>query len=234
LEQFTFVASHDLQEPLRKIRTFSDRLLIKHRPQLTDEAQTILDRIDVAANRMQEMIQDMVNFTNLVVKEEEPSLVDLNYVADKVLNEYKDDNVKEPIVYKDLLPTLKGYPTQLYLLFKAIIDNSIKFAKPGEHAVIRFAYEQVNNQQNIGYSTGGRIFHSITIEDKGIGFDNEFAEKIFLIFQRLHTQQSQYRGKGIGLAIAQRVMANHNGFIVAKGELGSGTTIKMFFPSEEV
>jgi signal transduction histidine kinase len=231
LEQFTFVASHDLQEPLRKIRTFSDRLLIKHRHELNDEAKMIMDRIDVAANRMQEMIQDMVKFTNLVVQDEESTLVDLNYITEKILNEYKGEGIKEPIVHKDLLPVLIGYPSQLYMLFRAIIDNSIKFAKPGEHPVIHFVYEEVQNVATNGQRGAGKTYHTIKVEDKGIGFDNEFADKIFMIFQRLHTQQSQYRGKGMGLAIAQRVMANHNGFIVAKGELGVGATIQMFFPA---
>jgi light-regulated signal transduction histidine kinase (bacteriophytochrome) len=119
----------------------------------------------------------------------------------------------------------------LALLFKSLIDNAFKFAKPGQSPVIRIRYSYVEGDNEGDDVLHGRAFHKIIMEDEGIGFNNEFAEKIFMIFQRLHNQQSGYRGKGIGLAIAQRIMSNHEGFILARGMINDGATFIMYFPA---
>jgi signal transduction histidine kinase len=234
LEQFTFVASHDLQEPLRKIRTFTDRLQYKHGHELNTDAAAILNRIHHAAERMQDLIQDMVNFTTLVSKEEELSDVDLNSTIRSAMREYaKVMEDSKAQIHAQPLPVITGYSDQLLLLFRSLLDNAFKFSKPGEPPVINIRAEQMyGNQGPNGSHLDVKYYHKITIEDNGIGFDNEFAEKIFMIFQRLHTQESDYSGKGIGLAIAQRVMANHNGFIIATGAVGSGASFMMYFPVE--
>jgi signal transduction histidine kinase len=234
LEQFTFVASHDLQEPLRKIRTFTDRLQYKHGHELNTDAAAILNRIHHAAERMQDLIQDMVNFTTLVSKEEELSDVDLNTTIRSAMREYaKVMEDSKAQIHAQPLPVITGYSEQLLLLFRSLLDNAFKFSKPGEPPVINIRAEQMyGNQGPNGSHLDVKYYHKITIEDNGIGFDNEFAEKIFMIFQRLHTQESDYSGKGIGLAIAQRVMANHNGFIIATGTAGSGASFMMYFPVE--
>lgn len=236
LEQFTYVASHDLQEPLRKIRTFSDRLLITHQGSPEEELPLILKRINVSARRMQELIQDMVNFTNIVNRDESRVSVNLNYIIEKVLEELAITHpVMQPIIYRDSIPLFYGYPSQLFILFRAVLDNAIKFAKPGQHPVIKISYSSVEGKHLNGRGTKNstKFYHRVTVEDKGIGFDEEFAEKIFIIFQRLHTQESDYKGKGIGLAIARRIMVNHNGYITAKGRLGDGASLMMYFPQEE-
>ena len=231
LEQFTFVASHDLQEPLRKIRTFSDRLLSWYKTSFDARGVMILERLDLAAQRLQELIQDVTNFATLINKEENIGKVDLNKVLEKVEAEFapiiRQRNVE---IRTDKLPTIKGYPEQIFLLFKAIIDNSIKFSSLTEQPVIRLFYTEVNGEEVKLGRKERQQYHKVIIEDNGIGFDNEFAEKIFMIFQRLHTQQSDYHGKGIGLAIAQRVMVNHGGFITAKGDPGKGAVFTLFFP----
>ena len=231
LEQFTFVASHDLQEPLRKIRTFSDRLLSWYKTSFDARGVMILERLDLAAQRLQELIQDVTNFATLINKEENIGKVDLNKVLEKVEAEFapiiRQRNVE---IRTDKLPTIKGYPEQIFLLFKAIIDNSIKFSSLTEQPVIRLFYTEVNGEEVKLGRKERQQYHKVIIEDNGIGFDNEFAEKIFMIFQRLHTQQSDYHGKGIGLAIAQRVMVNHDGFITAKGDPGKGAVFTLFFP----
>ncbi len=127
---------------------------------------------------------------------------------------------------------LNGSDGQLTLLFKSLFDNSFKFAKPGESPVIKISYQHVDGQNEPDTHLTGRHYHKIIMKDEGIGFNNEFAEKIFMIFQRLHTQQSGYRGKGIGLAIAQRIMTNHNGLIMARGMINDGATFIMYFPVE--
>lgn len=231
LRQFTYIASHDLQEPLRKIRTFSDKLVYKHRHLMNDEAKTVISRIEASAQRMQELLQDMLNFTSLVSKEDSMDLVDLNEVITAVLADYVDvSRERHAIITWDQLPELKGSSTQLALLFKSLIDNAFKFAKPGQSPVIKISYGLVDGAHEDDDMLHGKPYHKIVMEDEGIGFNNEFAEKIFMIFQRLHNQQSGYRGKGIGLAIAQRIMSNHGGFIFARGMVNDGATFIMYFP----
>jgi signal transduction histidine kinase len=232
LEQFTFVASHDLQEPLRKIRTFSDRLLTKYSPHLNPKARDIIERMDVSAGRLQELIQDITNFSALINKEEVASTIDLNVALGKVLTEFNDTIQQRDVnIHIDHLPVIKGFSKQVHLLLTALIDNALKFSSVSNPPTLKIKYEFVNKGNTAGASLLTQPYHKISIEDNGIGFDNEFAEKIFLIFQRLHTQQSIYRGKGMGLAIAQRVMANHDGFILAKGNPGKGAEFNLYFPA---
>jgi light-regulated signal transduction histidine kinase (bacteriophytochrome) len=234
LKQFAYIASHDLQEPLRKIRTFSDKLVYKHQNEIDSEVKTVIGKIDASARRMQELIQDMVNFTSLVTRDESKTSVDLNDVVTEVLSEFIDQSKQSHAVIKwDKLPEIVGNEDQLYLLFKSLFDNAFKFAKPGEAPSITISYKFIEGHHDDEHLPKGRQYHRIIMEDKGIGFNNEFAEKIFMIFQRLHTQQSGYRGKGIGLAIAQRIMTNHDGIIMARGMINGGATFMMYFPVEE-
>jgi signal transduction histidine kinase len=231
LQQFAHIASHDLQEPLRKIRTFTDKLVYRYRDGLNEESKHVVDRIEVSAQRMQELIQDMSNFTSLISDDKKMADVDLNVVVTKVLKDFLDQSRKKhAIITWDNLPLLKGNETQLSLLFKSLFDNSFKFSKPGESPVIKISYRLVDGTGEADEHLKGRSYHKIVMEDNGIGFSNEFAEKIFMIFKRLHTQQSGYRGKGIGLAIAQRIMTNHNGVIMARGMVNDGATFIMYFP----
>jgi signal transduction histidine kinase len=232
LSQFTFIASHDLQEPLRKIRTFSDKLVYKYQGGVDDEVKHVIGRIEASAKRMQELLQDMLNFTNLINKTDEMSLVDLNLVIPKVLEDFaQDSRERHAIITWDKLPEIHGNRSQLRLLFRSLIDNAFKFAKQGEPPQIKISYRLVDGNNEEDKLLKGKTYHKIILEDKGIGFNNEFAEKIFMIFQRLHTQHSGYRGKGIGLAIAQRIMINHNGIIQARGMVDDGATFVMYFPA---
>jgi signal transduction histidine kinase len=232
LRQFAYIASHDLQEPLRKIRTFSDKLVYRHQDQIDSEVKTVIGRIEASAKRMQELIQDMLNFTSLVTKEDQKQIVDLNKTVADTLAEFIDQSKQTHAIIKwDRLPEIMGNPEQLHLLFKSLFDNAFKFAKPGESPVIKITYKYIEGDSEDDDVPKGKNYHRIIMEDKGIGFNNEFAEKIFMIFQRLHTQQSGYRGKGIGLAIAQRIMTNHNGIIMARGMINDGATFIMYFPA---
>ena len=232
LRQFAYIASHDLQEPLRKIRTFSDKLVFRHQHEIDSEVKTVIGRIESSAKRMQELIQDMLNFTSLVTKEDQKQYVDLNkIVADALLEFIEQSKQTHAIIKWDKLPEIMGNRDQLYLLFKSLFDNAFKFAKPGESPVIKITYKYIEGDNDDDDVPKGKTYHRIIMEDKGIGFNNEFAEKIFMIFQRLHTQQSGYRGKGIGLAIAQRIMTNHDGIIMARGMINDGATFIMYFPA---
>ncbi len=231
LKQFAYIASHDLQEPLRKIRTFSDKLVVKHKDEIDNESKQVIARIEASAERMQELIKDMINFTNLVNREDKMESINLNVIVTNVLKDFMEiTQSTHAIISWDTLPSIKGSEAQLTLLFKSLFDNSFKFAKPKESPVIKISYQHVDGHSEINTHLAERHYHKIIMKDEGIGFNNEFAEKIFMIFQRLHTQQSGYRGKGIGLAIAQRIMTNHNGLIMARGMINDGATFIMYFP----
>ena len=234
LKQFAYIASHDLQEPLRKIRTFSDKLVYKHRHAIDSESGAVISRIEASAKRMQELIQDMINFTTLINKEERMESVDLNDIVSNVLKDFIEvTQSRHAIISWDKLPVIRGSEQQLMLLFRSLFDNALKFAKPGESPVIKITYRFIDSSGDDDLGVRGKPYHKVIMEDKGIGFSNEFAEKIFMIFQRLHTQQSGYRGKGIGLAIAQRIMTNHNGLIMARGMVNDGATFIMYLPVEQ-
>ncbi len=225
LEQIAHVASHDLQEPLRKIRTFSNRLLTKQNEVITEEGKLILSRIDASAIRMHELINDVVNFTNLIHSTEQASGVELDKVVESAIAALKEEvSRSNAVIHLDTLPVIQGYPNQLFLLFRSLIENSLKFSKEGVRPEIFIRSHKSHKEK--------QITCSISIEDNGIGFDNAFGEKIFILFQRLHGEHSGYKGKGIGLSIVQRVMVNHQGNVVAKGTPGKGAIFTLYFPNQ--
>jgi len=235
LEQIAFVASHDLQEPLRKIRTFSDRLINKHKENLNDQGKLILGRIAYAASRMQGLIEDLVNYTKLSKKEEELQSVDLNNCVEAAVEQlYELKEAKKAVINIDPLPTIEGYSKQLQLLFVNLLDNALKFTKTNVTPIINISVSLENggaidpNNKKIEAKT----FYKISISDNGIGFNKDFTHKIFIIFQRLHTQNSSFLGKGVGLAICKRVMTNHDGYISATAEQGVGATFNVYFPEK--
>lgn len=223
LEQIAHVASHDLQEPLRKIRTFTNRLMSKYAAGFNTEIKNILIRIDVSASRMHELVLDVVNFTNLIYSPENASDVSLDLVIRQALEDLKADiALKNAIIRYDTLPVIHGYPKQLTLLFKSLLENSLKFTRKEVYPEITIRF----NKQNIS----DRLMVHVSVEDNGIGFDNQFERKMFMPFQRLHAHDSGYQGQGIGLAIVQRVIFNHNGTVSAKGRPGSGAVFDLYFP----
>lgn len=226
LEQIAHVASHDLQEPLRKIRTFTNRLMTIYAPSLNNEIKSMLIRIDASAGRMHELIHDVVNFTNLIYSSENVTAVSLDSVIRQALDDLKQHIAeKNAIIKYDTLPVIQGYPKQLTLLFKSLLDNSLKFTRKEVYPEIMIRF----NKQ----SADNRLLIHVSVEDNGIGFDNQFEKKIFMPFQRLHAHDSGYQGQGIGLAIVQRVMFNHNGTVSAKGRPGSGAVFDLYFHANQ-
>lgn len=232
-EQLAYVASHDLQEPLRKIRTFSDILTSRHLTNSDQESLTVVNRIEQASGRAQSLLTDIVNYTSIVKPREEISPVDLNGKLSEVLADLKGRfDSQGASLYFDLLPTISGFPNQLYLLFYSLLDNSLKFCKEGDPVKITIATSEVDAKSlpiknHIRYE----VFYKINVEDNGIGFENQFSEKIFKIFQRLHPQESPYDGRGIGLAMVKRIMTNHMGYVVARGRPGKGAIFTLYFPA---
>jgi signal transduction histidine kinase len=232
LEQIAYAVSHDLQEPLRKIQIFSNRMLLVKKDGLDEEGRNTLQRINSSAGRMHELIDDLMNLTSLV-KEENKDEVNLNSIVQSAINDL-NEKVKEKkvTINREALPSVYGHSRQLHLLFKSLLDNSIKFSKEATAPIISIRYDRVNGDElrDVSHTITNLQFDRITLADNGIGFEDKFITKIFRVFQRLHNQESEYSGKGIGLAICQRVMVNHNGYILAHGHPDVGATFKLYFP----
>lgn len=221
LQDFAFVASHDLQEPLRKILQFGDRVRRRDGERLSPEGHDSLDRMQNAANRMQRLIEDLLTFSRVTSKALPFRTVDLG----KVMTDVREDlstRIEEMHgrVEVDPLPTIQADPTQMHQLLQNLVGNALKFAKPGEspHVEVRCARE------------GPEV--RITVRDHGIGFDQRHAEKIFTIFQRLHARD-QYEGSGIGLAICRKIVERHQGEISAASVPGEGTVFTILLPMEQ-
>jgi len=237
LEQIAFVTSHDLQEPLRKINTFCDRLAMKHSPQLDNEGQTIVHRISAASSRMRDLVQDLSRYTSLsVVRNNAPKTIDIRSVIETIQRNHQIRLKQcDATVNYNNAPVINGYPDQIHLLFDCLVDNSIKFSRKGEPLNIEVSKGTICQEElkTLQISTAHHAFTKIRFSDNGIGFDSEFSDKMFDIFQRLHSQLNEYEGKGVGLALVKRIISNHNGFILAKGVPGQGAEFSIYFPKDE-
>jgi signal transduction histidine kinase len=231
LEQFAYVASHDLQEPLRKIRSFTDLLLARY-DTMGDAPRGMLDKIDKSAIRMQLLIDDLLAFSRIIDTTDEAKEVDLNQVLEEVKNNLlstlEDKNVQ---LRAQKLPVVIGFETQLIQLFQNLISNSIKYSRDGIAPRIDILCSETTGTdiQEIKEINKNNPYYCITFRDNGIGFKKEYAEKIFVIFQRLHSQD-KFKGSGIGLAICRKVISNHNGYIIAEGEEGKGAHFYVYLP----
>lgn len=232
LEQFAYVASHDLQEPLRKIRAFGDRLMTKYSSQLAEEGQDYIVRMQNAASRMQNLIDDLLTFSR-TTKQEVQAFVKVNLaeVFKKVLTDldYSIETANATIQL-NVDQHIDGSPTQLAQLFQNIVSNSLKFSQPDIKPLIEIDAQLVNSSQT-QYSEihKNTVYCLITIRDNGIGFDQDYAEKIFDMFQRLHSR-AEYQGTGMGLAICKKIIENHNGYIFAEGKEGLGAKFSILLP----
>lgn len=234
LQDIAYSISHDLQEPLRKIQVFSNMLIVrKNNSADEDGSRDTLVRIHGSADRMQSLIADLESLTDLTRINEERISLNLNVMLEHVVGDISDTiRAKEAVVRVEQLPTLKCYGSQLKILFKALLDNALKFVKEETKPEIYVSYKVVSGAEiaDSNRQTLNQQFHCISIADNGIGFDNKYISNIFKIFRRLHTADSTYEGKGIGLAICQRIMANHEGYIVGIGVPDKGATFKLYFP----
>jgi PAS domain S-box-containing protein len=224
LEQFAFVASHDLQEPLRKIQTYS-QLAIRD---IQDESSVIrhLDKVISSASRMTDLIKAVLNYSRLSGEKIPFDRVDLNRVVETIINDFElaIEEKGAEITYESL-PVVYGNELQLNQLFLNLISNALKFSKRRPEIRITSAYLGRNN------SPGNTEFAEIVFTDNGIGFDQQYADKIFNVFQRLHNRQD-YPGTGIGLALCKKIIDQHHGRISVTSKPGEGTTFKMLLPVE--
>jgi len=230
LEEYAYVASHDLKEPLRKIATFSDRLVSTQHERLTEDGKLYLGKIIESSRRMQKMISDLLAVSVISGnKKFEP--VNLREVFEDVVQtlEYKIEE-KNALVVCDDLPQVRVVPSQFRQLFQNLIGNSLKFSREDVRPEIKVTHRFLNPSQVSEYhlAKAGRYLR-IDVADNGIGFDNQFVGKIFTIFQRLHGK-SEYEGTGIGLAICRKIAENHGGTIIASGRLNEGSTFTVIIP----
>ena len=223
LEQFAAIASHDLQEPLRKIRTYADVLQQRHAVVLDEAVRDYLQRIVSAAGRMQTLIGDLLQLSRITVTPRPFVPVDLGRVVPEVLSDM-EVALRESNGTVELLdlPTLEADAVQMRQLFQNLLSNAIKFRRPDAppRIVVRGS----------GIPAGPGAQHVITVEDNGIGFDQQYARLIFEPFQRLHGR-TEYGGTGIGLAITERIVHRHGGTISAHGVSGEGATITIRIPA---
>jgi signal transduction histidine kinase len=230
LEDFAFVASHDLQEPLRKIRAFGDRLMSTYSQELEGKGVDYIKRMKTAAERMSNLINDLLEFSRITTRGKEFIDVDMKTVMADILSDLEiaieESNSKITI---GNLPIIKGDKGQMYQLFLNLLSNAIKFRKPDVFPQISIQCQQEETYDEL--SEQAVKWHVITLTDNGIGFEQEFADKIFVPFQRLHGR-SEYEGTGIGLALCRRIVERHGGTILAESELDRGTTFTLRIPVE--
>jgi two-component system, LuxR family, sensor kinase FixL len=229
LEQFAFVASHDLQEPLRKIQAFGDRVKTKCEKIDLGEAGDYLARMQNAAARMQTLINDLLAFSR-VIRSSQPFVpVDLGAVTKEVLVDL-EVRIEKNGARVDLgeLPTINGDPTQMQQLMQNLLSNALKFQPPGAQPVVTIRSREFSLEDGAGVDTNP--MWEITVQDNGIGFDEKHLEKIFAVFQRLHGR-AEFEGTGIGLAVVRRIVERHGGSITARSQPGKGAIFIVTLPS---
>lgn len=235
LEEFAYVASHDLQEPLRKITTFSSRLMERYKDVLTGEGEMYLARMNASAENMRMLINDLLEFSRITNAEQPFSSIDLNFILRLVKTDL--ELVIEETgasVQADRLPVIDGIQSYIKQLFLNIISNAIKFRKPGVAPQIHISAAETESQEKIKYRLMlDARYYTITISDNGIGFEKEYEQKIFNVFQRLHGK-SEYPGSGIGLAVCKKIVEQHGGVIFAKGQLGQGAIFTIIIPEKKI
>jgi signal transduction histidine kinase/CHASE3 domain sensor protein len=233
LEQFAYVASHDLQEPLRKIRAFGDRLSSRYKKQLDDQGEDYINRMQSASVRMQGLIEDLLAFSRLAKNNDAFQRVDMNKVMEEVVEDLDIQIKREGAVLKiGKMPFLSGEKMQIRRLFQNLVNNAIKFHKPNEVPNIEVSGKNVKLSEIkkvLGVALADIPYVMITVKDNGIGFEERFNEKIFNIFQRLHGR-AEYEGTGIGLAICRKIVANHKGYITARSEENVGSEFFVVLP----
>jgi signal transduction histidine kinase len=231
LQDFAYTASHDLQEPLRKILTFGDRLKAKCGETLGEQGRDYLERMQNAAQRMQTLINDLLAFSRVTTKAQPFVSVDLAQVASEVVTDL-EVRIEQTggQVDIDKLPTIEADPLQMRQLFQNLISNALKFHQQGVAPIVTVQGHLLQNED--WHLTGNapvRTLCKITVADNGIGFDEKYLDRIFNVFQRLHSR-SAYEGAGVGLAVCRKIVERHSGSITARSTPGQGTTFIITLP----
>lgn len=219
LDRFAYVASHDLQEPLRKILVFSDKLQTKYKDSLDNEVSQSLDKIAKASSRMQSLINDLLKFSRQTSINEDFIPVPLNQLMQDVLADLEVEIEKASAqIHVDSLPEIWGIPSQIRQLFQNLLSNAVKFRKKDQIPVVRI------------YNEPWKGLNRIIVHDNGIGFDPKYADDIFMVFKRLHSYH-EFEGSGVGLSICKKIIDKHSGTIKAESRIEEGSKFILEFPT---
>ncbi|MES2702478.1 MAG: ATP-binding protein [Bacteroidota bacterium] len=234
LEEFAYVASHDLQEPLRKITTFSDRLSEKYKSVLTGDGELYLTRMNVSAENMRRLINDLLEFSRVAKTSQPFEPVNLNLIIRQVKQELElvieETNT---VIHAEGLPTIDAINTQMKQLFTNILNNAIKFRKADTAPDITIETIVASEKEKLKHDLSpSKNYYKIQITDNGIGFEDEYALRIFQVFQRLHGK-AEYPGSGIGLAICKKIVEYHHGVIYAENIPGTGARFTFIVPEQQ-
>lgn len=230
LQDFAFVASHDLQEPLRKIQAFGDRLRTVQAAKFDDQGRDYLDRMHSAAGRMHTLINDLLTFSRVTTKAQPFERIDLNKIAADVMSDLETTIERaEGTVEVGDLPSIDADPLQMRQLFQNLIANALKFRKPDSPPLVKVGAELINKNASGIEGSASNKFARIRIADNGIGFDEKYLDRIFTPFQRLHGR-NEYEGTGIGLAVCRKIVERHGGTLTAQSSMGHGATFIATLP----
>jgi signal transduction histidine kinase/CHASE3 domain sensor protein len=232
LSEFNYVASHDLQEPLRKIQTFISRLEEKESKNFSNTGLQYLERINVAVTRMRLLIDDLLQFSRTNKPDKDFVLTDLNELFENAKQDVAVTILdKKAKITNDNLPSTAVIPFQIQQLFLNLLSNSLKYSKENIAPSITIGYSIVKSTEESQLAKAVKNhYHKITFTDNGIGFDQKYANQIFELFNRLHNK-SDFSGTGVGLAICKKITDNHNGFIFAEGKLDQGAIFTVYLPA---
>lgn len=234
LEQFAYVASHDLQEPLRKIRSFGDRLITKYLSKLDETGQDYIERMQAASGRMQHLIEDLLAFSRITRSSELPGKVDLRKTFEEIEEDLSDQIAREDATLEfGKMPAVLGVKGQIRRLFQNLVSNAIKFRKPEEDPVIKIVAEKLSAlemSKEFPLPPRYKNYVKITVSDNGIGFEEKYADQIFNVFQRLHGK-NEFEGTGIGLAICKKIVTHHGGMVTARSKEGIGSEFIVILPA---
>lgn len=231
LQSFAYISSHDMQEPLRKIQTFSTLLMEHEYENLSEQGKEFFKRMQSAAQRMQSLISDLLAYSRTSISERKYEPTDLNELIVEVKMDLKEELAShQAIIESDQLCTLPIIPFQFRQLLQNLITNSLKFAVNDRVPVIKITSEKKKGSElDSELLSPSTNYCHIRISDNGIGFEEKYSERIFELFQRLHGKD-KYQGTGIGLAIVKKIVENHNGYISAHGKPDQGATFDIYLP----
>ncbi|OIN58024.1 sensor histidine kinase [Arsenicibacter rosenii] len=231
LEQFAYAASHDLQEPLRKIQAFGNLLRDQYGQSLGEEGTDLLLRMEAAASRMQSLIRDLLTYSRITTHAGQSQRIVLNQLMNQVLNDLEwSTEQHEATVRVGELPVIDGFPHQMSQLFQNLINNSLKFRKKDEKPEISINSRPLAPHEHQSWMNGhADQYVCIEVKDNGIGFEPKYSDRIFQLFQRLHGRD-KYPGTGVGLALCKKVVENHKGQIRAVGEPQKGAAFLIYLP----